>query len=643
MKIALVDLGSTNYSPLTPEVSPLGGMESGAAYLSRSLARLGHTIYLFNNTHLEGQYDGVYCFHVDKIPHYHLVEKFDVAVSIYCDGERLRSYFGDTPLILFTGHNVGAEKIRNLKDTKEQSYWDKIVFKTNWQAASFINSFGINKSKIKIISSAAAPFFNATQPKKHFFFDENRPPTLYYSSTPFRGLGILIQAFPIIKSHLPGVKAKIFSSMSTHQKPEEDKYYANLYEACISTGMEYIGSLNQKDLACEISKADILAYPSTYAETSCITVMEAMLNSAVIIAHDLGAIAETSGGFGHFIPYNQQNDHNVIVKNYALAVVQTVLSYQKFPHAGRQRLGNQNAYARRNYNWDDKALEWSTFLSEVVSEKRQRQQNITAIDSSEEPVHFVYTITGQKIFLNPKDRRAVRLILSGGNFNPVTMKMWKRLIALNDWNSIIDIGANYGEMLVNCEFQEHAEIYAIEPNPFIHPFLKRTLQSFNKARFFDYAVSDISGYANFRVNQAWSGMSGLSDACENSVQVKTISLVDFIQQEFTIEASRIALLLKIDIEGGEINALRGIDTLLEQFADFVALIEIAHLSNEQFHWIFERFFVVGYNPAILQFISISNPEQLEQFKKTGWKEDVILFRNTDKISDSLALLNAHAG
>jgi FkbM family methyltransferase len=53
--------------------------------------------------------------------------------------------------------------------------------------------------------------------------------------------------------------------------------------------------------------------------------------------------------------------------------------------------------------------------------------------------------------------------------------MWKLLIAADSWAHMIDVGANYGEMLVKVELTPAAKVIAVEPNPRVVPYLERTL------------------------------------------------------------------------------------------------------------------------------------------------------------------------
>ncbi|WP_333383424.1 glycosyltransferase [Microcoleus sp. POL10_C6] len=136
------------------------------------------------------------------------------------------------------------------------------------------------------------------------FSQKSLPPILAYTSTPFRGLDILLKVFPAIRQAFPGTTLKVFSSMKVHQIDDNDNqlFCGQLYRQCQGTeGVEYVGSIPQPELLRQLRSVAVLAYPNTYLETSSIAVMEAMASGCRIVTSELAALPETTAGFARLV------------------------------------------------------------------------------------------------------------------------------------------------------------------------------------------------------------------------------------------------------------------------------------------------------------------------------------------------------
>jgi len=212
-----------------------------------------------------------------------------------------------------------------------------------------------------ILRNAAAPMFQTLQRRSPPFFRTGAPPLLAYTSTPFRGLSILLTAFPAIRAAVPGCRLRIYSSMGVYQVPEPADDYRVLYElARALPDCEYLGSLPQPTLAEALSEADILAYPNIFPETSCISVMEAMAAGCLVVSSKLGALPETTAGFGFLMDVTPE-----VVgmgRDFARVLVALIRMAREKPGEFEDGLRRQLGHARTHYNWATRAQEWEQAL-----------------------------------------------------------------------------------------------------------------------------------------------------------------------------------------------------------------------------------------------------------------------------------------
>jgi glycosyltransferase involved in cell wall biosynthesis len=233
---------------------------------------------------------------------------------------------------------------------------------SQWQYARYQAMFGVPADRTFIARNGISPFFENMFPDVATMrTSKPLPPVLCYTSTPFRGLNLLLDAFPRIREAIPGVKLRVFSDLSTYHFARQDDPCVPIYERCISAAdVEYHGSVSQAQLASELRSAHCLAYPSTFQETSCITAMEAMAAGCLVATTDLGALPETCGAFGHFCAMHP--DRATLTESYAEHVIGIVQRLQQHTPAVMQRQWEQ-VYAMNQHNtWRCRAGEWEQWL-----------------------------------------------------------------------------------------------------------------------------------------------------------------------------------------------------------------------------------------------------------------------------------------
>ena len=366
MKIAFVHRSYVDYMAETPYTRAVGGSESALCYLSAELAKLGHEVRLVTNTSSPGRYRGVECLNYKTSLTGALMNEADVVVisNEACAREMRDTFRVVKPLVLWVQHADDQPAIEALQFTRERKSWNGIAYVSQWQFDQFFDYYWVPREKGRVMRNAIAPVF-ADLPVAKPWFRRGVPPTLVYTSMPYRGLDVVLDAFPAIRAAVPGVRLRVYSSMARVQVSEKEDEYADLYRRCTSMeGVDYIGPVGQAQLANEMADAAALAYPSTYPETSCIAAMEAMAVGATVFATRTGALPETTAGFGRLTDY--LDDKARMAANFAAMVAETLNAALRNPEAAEQHRQAQIAHIRSTAIWPARAREWQAWLAELV-------------------------------------------------------------------------------------------------------------------------------------------------------------------------------------------------------------------------------------------------------------------------------------
>lgn len=366
MHIAFIDCSNLSYGLDAPFRQPLGGANSAICYLAVELAGLGHTITVYNGTSAPTESCGVQLRNLRDAEAPGHLNVFDVVVvSGGVIGRPLRrDYRVAVPMVLWTPHAHNQPAVRELRRLNERKCWNGFAFVSDWQRERYEKFFWTPHEKGRVLRNAVSPAFadgNETAP----WFITGDPPVLYYASTPFRGLDVLLTSFPAIRAAVEGATLRIFSSMDVYQVPPEKDKYRDLYDRCRATdGVEYVGSVGQSRLARELAGAAALAYPSTFAETSCIVALEALALGAAVFATRLGALAETTGGLASMIDW--QPDEPALARRFSDMAIEALRDMQKNPSFAVAQRNQRIKFIRENYLWAARAKEWAAWLSQLI-------------------------------------------------------------------------------------------------------------------------------------------------------------------------------------------------------------------------------------------------------------------------------------
>jgi FkbM family methyltransferase len=175
-------------------------------------------------------------------------------------------------------------------------------------------------------------------------------------------------------------------------------------------------------------------------------------------------------------------------------------------------------------------------------------------------------------------------------------RKWLQAIPEKGAGIFFDVGAHCGiySILYAKEFKH---VYAFEPQPDSFRALLENVSLNDLAASItclSQAVSNYSGTGNLLLAQSEDNCALIAGEAANSVQVPVTTIDDFLAEN--LAASEVIRLIKLDIEGKEIDALEGAARVIE--ADNP--IMIVEVLNEAAHRTIETYLTsLGYRSPVL--------------------------------------------
>ena len=260
------------------------------------------------------------------------------------------------PTIYWNQLSYDQQAVQFLSDTANVETINQFVFVGNWQAEQFRKTFNIPGYKTTVLKNACI----RVEQRQAGARDKVR---LCYTSTPWRGLDVLLKAWEILKPQ--DCELHIFSSTKIYGKDfaiNNENYYQELYDKCEALpNVVYRGSVSNEELRKELHTFDILAYPNTFEETSCIAVIEALSAGLRVVTSNLGALPETTEGWARMYSYLASKDLHAV--KFADILDEEIIKIKNGDLDSHLELQKQ-IYAPR-WSWDNRINEWIDFLNKT--------------------------------------------------------------------------------------------------------------------------------------------------------------------------------------------------------------------------------------------------------------------------------------
>ena len=283
---------------------------------------------------------------------------------------------------------------------------------------------------------------------------ENRRYSFIYSSFPNRGLRILLKMWPDIQSNFPNATLDIFTDINNEWAnsfyPEDMTEVKRLLLKYTTSypNVKNHGWVSKKVLSSYWKSSNIWFYPCTFAETFCLTALEAALTKTLVITNNLAALQDTVGDRGVII----EGDCNM--EKWQKNALEKILFY-----LNGQKDSDINYLIEKNYKW---ALEhsWTDrakyFIDNYIGCEIHKEKELPKID-------LIYYINLEER-VDRKDH-----FLTQCNVHKIPLKKIERFNAINGKKLIMNETVN--NLFRNCNYKNYNSGTSIMGNQLSHYML----------------------------------------------------------------------------------------------------------------------------------------------------------------------------
>jgi FkbM family methyltransferase len=204
-------------------------------------------------------------------------------------------------------------------------------------------------------------------------------------------------------------------------------------------------------------------------------------------------------------------------------------------------------------------------VGKILRQRRRRHYTPPAKDGDR------YHIQGSWMYLDDKDSLKLSQY---GIYEPEETTIIKKLVKKN--HTVLDIGANIGYFTLIMA-KQCKQVYGFEPEHRNFQTLKKNvkLNQLSNVKLYNLAVAETSGKATLHLCEGNRGMYRIypSRWCNEGItEIETVRISDIIHH---------ADFVKMDVEGAELGALRGMKDLFNN-NDITLLMEFHPPSIEEY-------------------------------------------------------------
>jgi glycosyltransferase involved in cell wall biosynthesis len=284
-----------------------------------------------------------------------LLQEFQIVSSRVRDLE-------EDKIRIFWAHDLpGDPESKFLKDKNKHDLFHKYVFVSNWQMQSYINEYDLAWSKCVVMKNAIDPIPQHNKP------NHTERMNFIYTSTPHRGLNILVPVFDALTQKYPNIHLDVYSSFEIYGWKERDEQYQDLFNMIKEhPHMTYHATQPNEIVREALTKAHVFAYPSIWAETSCLSLIESMSAGLQCVHSNYAALYETSAGWTNMYQLHEDLNYHAGALH---SVLQGAIENYESQSAFRNSM---KSYTDLMYGWEWRTIEWTALLNMLLINTKDR-------------------------------------------------------------------------------------------------------------------------------------------------------------------------------------------------------------------------------------------------------------------------------
>jgi glycosyltransferase involved in cell wall biosynthesis len=196
------------------------------------------------------------------------------------------------------------------------------------------------------------------------------PGKLIYASRPERGLRVLLEAiWPRLQKARPDLRLHVCGYVvdDLHLDPAVKDLHARLATLVESDpAVVNLGALPKHEYYRHLAESELMVYPSTFPEVSCLAVLEAQALGTAVLTTDAYALSES------VVPPEFKIEGRPGTAPYQDRYVDKALRLLSDPELSRTLAERARQSVRDRHGWDRIAIEWTRIFDLSIRSKERR-------------------------------------------------------------------------------------------------------------------------------------------------------------------------------------------------------------------------------------------------------------------------------